>query len=89
MISGTISTGEDVQITAFDGESVELISPRAFAPGAPCALVVALSPELPMTLKCHGSKRIDDGRFQVRGRAIALRRDDRERLVRSIADESI
>lgn len=88
MISGTLSSGEDVQIAGFDGETLDLISPRAFAPGAPCVLVVGVSPELAITLKCHGSKRIDDGRFRVTGRTIALRRDDRERLVRSLSTET-
>lgn len=84
MISGILSTGEDVQLTAFEGESIEFLSPRAFAPGAPCALVASLSPDLSISVKCLGSKRIDDGRFRVKGRTIAMRREDRERLVHAL-----
>lgn len=88
MIGGTLTTGEDVQIAFFEGELLELLSPRAFAPGAPCAFVVPLEPSLSIQLKCAGSKRIEDGRFRVRGRTIAMRREDRERLVQALGASS-
>jgi len=84
MIPGILSTGESVEVVYFEGETIELVSPRAFAPGAPCAVIAKLDPLLPLSVKCAGSKRIDDGRFRVKGRTIALRREDRERLVHAL-----
>ncbi|MCZ7687520.1 MAG: hypothetical protein M5U28_55795 [Sandaracinaceae bacterium] len=60
---------------------LHLVLPRAFAPGAPLALTLELEDgALELTGKTIGSKRREDGRFDVRARLISLRREDRARL---------
>ncbi len=86
-VVGTLSTGEAVEVLSFDGALLEvLVSGRAFAPGAPAAMTLGPSGEpLSIALKCHGSKRQEDGRFLVRGRAISLTREHRDRLLAVLA----
>lgn len=68
------------------GEVMHLVIDRPYAPGAPIALAVALraaaadTRELVLRAKTIGSKRRDDGRFDVRVRLVSLRREDRARL---------
>jgi len=74
--------GEPGEAVAFDGtELLSLIAPRAFAPGAPIEVAVALG-EAGFTLhgKARGSKRRDEGRYLVQMRLISLRREAREAL---------
>jgi hypothetical protein len=58
---------------------LELIAERAFAPGQPMEMKVASSDELQRTLvgKSAGSKRREDGAFEVRVRLHSLTREDR------------
>ena len=56
-------------------------SPSAFPPGRPLALDLIVSDEtLPLQGKAAGSKRRDDGRYDVKIRLHTLRRDQRARL---------
>ena len=74
--------GEPGEALSFDGaESMFLIAPRAYAPGAPVELGVTVG-DATFTLrgKARGSKRGEDGRFGVRVRLVSLRREEREAL---------
>ena len=69
-------------VVAFDGSSLTLRGPRAFAPGSPIRFRTALEePERAFEGRTLGSKRIDEGTFEVRLRLINLRRADRELLL--------
>ena len=75
---GAETTGETV---GFDGEVLDLLLSRAFAPGAPVVLDVdAPGGVLRVEGKSRGSKRQPDGRFAVRVRTTSLRREVREAL---------
>ncbi|MFW6050910.1 MAG: hypothetical protein ACODAU_07030 [Myxococcota bacterium] len=69
------------RLVAFDGQIFTLRSPRAFAPGAPVRFSVALESEArALEGRSIGSRRLPDGGFEVRLRAVNLRRADREHL---------
>ncbi len=76
-----LASGEQGEAVRLDGEIIHLVLPRAFAPGAPFRSTVRLA-EVAVELdgRCIGSKRRDDGRFDVRARLVSLRRGDRECL---------
>lgn len=76
-----LEDGRAAEAVAFEDGQVVLLSPRAFAPGAPVAFEAAL-PEGPQALagKTVRCRRRDDGRFEVRLRPVNLRRDQREAL---------
>jgi hypothetical protein len=61
---------------------LHFIAPKAFPPGQPLAL--SLQPKggtvLPLAARCLGSKRREDGRFDVQARLINLGRATREAL---------
>ena len=65
------------------------VSDRPHAPGAPIRTTVVL-PDGPLSIDARsiGSKRRDDGTFDVRMRLINLRREDRLRLERAFTDRS-
>lgn len=76
-----LRAGGEGEAIAWSRDVLHLVLPRAFAPGAPIALTVELEGgALELTGKTLGSKRRDDGRFDVRARLIDLRREDRARL---------
>lgn len=86
MIAGRLETGEEAELVAMRGETLSLVSPRAFAPGAPVRLTALLEEgELSLSGKSLGSKRRDDARFDVRARLISLRREERERLAAALS----
>lgn len=70
-------------VESWDGTVMVLHSPRAFAPGAPLALSL-LPPEpavaVSLDAKALGSKKREDGRFEVRVRLVNLRREARVQL---------
>ena len=79
------SGGGTAVIEIIDGDRVELLSTRAFAPGSRPEGTVALVPdapsgetsagvERPIWLKVHGSRGQDDGAFRVKGRLLNVRR---------------
>ena len=78
----TLSTGEPGAVVAWDGAVLVFTSPRAFAPGAPIKLSLALADSpADLELKAIGSRRAErDALFQVRARAMNLRRELRLRL---------
>ena len=68
------SGGGTAVIDAIDGDRVELVSTRAFAPGSrPEGTVTAGGHSI--WLKVRGARRQDDGAFRVKGRLLNVRRD--------------
>jgi hypothetical protein len=77
-----LQSGEDAEARAFDGTLLTLLSPRAFAPGSPVRFTTTIEGEVRnFEGRTIGSKRVDDGRFEVRMRFVNLRRGDRELLI--------
>lgn len=78
----TLSTGEPGVLVSWDGTTLVFRSLRAFAPGAPVKLVLALADgPVDLELKSGGSRRAEgETLFLVRGRAMNLRRETRQRL---------
>jgi hypothetical protein len=78
----TLATGEAGETIAWDGTVFVFRSPRAFAPGAPIRLSLALGEHtVELELKAIGSRRGEgESQFVVRGRAMNLRREARARL---------
>jgi hypothetical protein len=88
LASAALPGGGDAEVLRWDGATLVFRSPRAFAPGAPLRLTVRL-PDGPCTieLKSGGSRRLcgesSGGSapvYEVRARAINLRRDVRDRF---------
>jgi hypothetical protein len=81
-----LDTGEEGCVTAFDGNLLTLLSPRAFAPGSPIRFLVPLHDDLrSFEGRAIGSKRVDPEHFEVRLRFVNLRRSDREALLRKLS----
>jgi hypothetical protein len=69
---------ERAEAQTFDGSHLTFVSPRAFAPGAPIRFTATTGGAVrSFEGRAIGSKRIDEGRFEVRMRFVNLRRDDR------------
>jgi hypothetical protein len=79
-----LATGEEGEAIAIDGNLLTLLSPRAFAPGAPIQFSTLGEAERSFEGRTIGSKRVEDGRFEVRMRFVNLRREDREALQREL-----
>jgi len=80
-----LDSGEEAEARAFDRALLTLWSPRAFAPGAPIRFTATTEGEARnFEGRTIGSKRVDDGRFEVRMRFVNLRREDRELLVHQL-----
>ena len=82
-IAARLGTGEIAELLAIERhDQLALVSPRSFAPGAPFSMDVDLAPDRTLVVSCKviAIKRREDGRFDVRGRAVALRRADREAI---------
>lgn len=68
------AAGGTAVLELIDGDKVELVSTRAFAPGARPEGTLASGGHT-IWLKCHGSRRQDDGSYRVKGRLLNVRRD--------------
>jgi hypothetical protein len=80
-----LDNGEEVTAVSFDGNLLTLHSPQPYAPGAPIKLTLLLEEEArPLEGRTIGSKRIEEGAFEVRLRFVNLRRADRELLTESV-----
>jgi hypothetical protein len=65
-----------------EGEVLVTVLARAFAPGAPVSFRATIDGQaIRLQAKTIGSKKRDDGRFDVRLRLTNLRREHRARLV--------
>lgn len=85
MIPLRLSTGEEAELVSLDGIRAALVSPRAFAPGAPLSFEALLEGD-PVGLegRSHGSRKRPDGRFDVQLRLVNLRRAHRLRLASAL-----
>lgn len=81
MIAASLGEGNDGHAVAFDGAVIECLVTAPQAPGRPVDIVLQLGDgRLTLRTKSRGSRRADDGRFQVWLRPVALRREERARL---------
>ncbi len=81
-VPATVS-GAQGEALSFAGEVLVCAVARAFAPGAPLELTVG-DEALGLRAKTIGSRRLPDGRFEVRMRLVSLRREQREALARAL-----
>ena len=87
MIPLRIDAVGPAELVHFAGENALLVSDKAFAPGKPLDVHVLFPDEdVIVKLKVAGSRRREDGRFDVRARIINLTRETRERLQRAFAN---
>lgn len=70
-----------LELHGFDGKQLSLVSPVAYAPGQRLEAQVALAPPFSLALKSLGSVRRADGRFDVRARAMTMRKEERALLL--------
>ena len=78
-------SGEEGEATSLDGNTLTMLSPRAFAPGSPIRFSVAPNDDSrSFEGRTIGSKRVDAERFEVRLRFVNLRRADREFLLQEL-----
>lgn len=81
--------GQLLELHGFDGKNLHLVSAVAFAPGQRLSPSFSLEAPLSLELKSLGSVRRPDGRFDVRARAVTLRKEERAILLRTFgADEA-
>ena len=81
-----LDTGDEGEAKSLDGNTLTLLSPRAFAPGSPIRFSVAVHDDSrSFEGRTIGSKRVDPERFEVRLRFVNLRRADRELLLQGLA----
>jgi hypothetical protein len=78
-----LSSGQSGTLASFDGRVLAVVSPVAFAPGAPVQLTVRWADRPPSRIegRSMGSRRRPAGDFDVRIRPVNLRRQVREALV--------
>ena len=77
-----LDTGDEGEAKSLDGNTMTLLSPRAFAPGSPIRFSVVLDDrKRSFEGRTIGSMRVAEGSFEVRLRFVNLRRSDRELLV--------
>jgi hypothetical protein len=81
--------GDQLEARAISCEAGRLhfVAPKSFPPGQPLALSLqpSAAARLPLAARCLGSKRRDDGHFDVAARLINLDRATREALVEAFA----
>lgn len=78
--------GATVEVAAFDGNFSTFHSPRAYVPGQPVTLEVALETPCRVEGRTIGSRRIAEGVFEIRIRLVSLTRDTRERMLAAMSD---
>lgn len=76
-MKGTLEGGAELVVQDIDGERLTFACARAFAPGEPLVFQVE---GRRFDAKAMGSKRREDGAFDVKVRLVNLRRDDRSWL---------
>jgi hypothetical protein len=79
--------GSEGHAVAFERTIMHAVGDNAYAPGRPLELTLRLEGEaVEVRGKAIGSKKRDDGRFDLRIRLIDLRRDDRARLEAALGE---
>ena len=82
---GCSVSGEPAEARAFDGGTLQALTSTALAPGQRTEVCVVLSDRsVTAAAKSLGSRRRDDGRFEVRLRLLSLRREDRDALAAAL-----
>jgi hypothetical protein len=66
--------GGTAVIDTIEGDRVEFVSTRSFAPGSRPEGTLVTGGH-PIWLKVHGARRQDDGAFRVKGRLLNVRRE--------------
>lgn len=80
MIAARLADGTDIQAVQFDGRLLHLVCPGALAPGQPADVTLSFDAPFTLMVRTVGSRRRDDGAFDVRCRIVNLRREHREKL---------
>jgi hypothetical protein len=64
------------EAVAFDGQFLSIVLPKAFAPGQPLTIAF-VDAEAPLRIEGRslGSKRLPEGRFEIRLRLVSPRRE--------------
>ena len=83
---GRLRDGEPIELVGYDGKLLRLVCARAMAPGQPLEVRAELTSPVEIRGKAVGSKKRDDGRFDVRARLVNLRREVREQLTGMLGD---
>ena len=77
-----LDSGEDGEAMKLESNVLTVRIPRAFAPGSPIRFVALLdADERPFEGRTLGSKRVEEGSFEVRLRFVNLRKAERELLM--------
>jgi hypothetical protein len=75
----------ELSLLAFDGRWLVLEAPRAWAPGSPMALRVELGGAThPLDARSLGSRRVAEGRYQIKLRMVSLSRVGRKALLEAL-----
>ncbi|MBK8173048.1 MAG: hypothetical protein IPK60_22320 [Sandaracinaceae bacterium] len=73
--------GESGEVSSWDGSTMTVLASGPYAPGAPTRMKIHLeTTAVDVEARAKDSKRVADGRFQVRLRVINLRREQLELL---------
>jgi hypothetical protein len=78
------SQGGSASLEVLDGERIEVLSSRAFAPGSRPAATLEEGGH-PVWMKVHNSRRQEDGSFRVVGRLLNVTREVRDLLKGAVA----
>jgi hypothetical protein len=82
-----IADGIEGSASGCEAARLRFVAPKSFPPGQPLALTLQPSAAAPIALhaRCIGSKRREDGQFDVQARLINLDRATREALAEAFA----
>ncbi len=74
-----LPNGDSVMLETFDGKLLMFASPRAHAPGTPLRVRVEANGST-LELKSIGSRKRDDGSFELRARITTMPKEVRDAL---------
>ncbi len=81
-LAATTSDGLAVQLLSFDGKQCLLVGARAYAPGNPMRLRVERPQgSLALEVKSIGSRKREDGTFEIRARITTIPAEVRDALL--------
>ena len=75
----TLPNGDRLTLDVFDGKLLSFTSPRAHAPGTPLRARVELNGST-LELKSIGSRKREDGSFELRARITTMPKEVRDSL---------